>query len=322
MIDILLAVYNGADFLSEQIESIRCQDYTNWHLMISDDGSSDDSLLIIQKATNEDSRIEQIQTGTQHKNPRYHFLDLLARSRAEYFAFCDQDDYWESNKLSVSTARLKQLEQKYGKECPLLVYSDMSVVDEELNEISGSFMRFSGMDERGQDLEHLLSINLAAGCTVTGNAALRKLICEYTTDYEDSRILMHDWWAILLAICFGHVERIPGCYVRYRQHGTNSVGAKRYSMWNIPQKLVKLRDNEKNYWDTCRQASLLYALYGDIMPVQSSKIIMTYAESIHRPRLEVIVKFYRMKMMKLQSMQRIGQLVMIILHKPEAIREH
>ena len=101
MIDILLATYNGAAYIREQIDSILQQTVADWHLLVHDDGSTDGTVDIVREYVQTDKRIRLVEDGERHLGVAKNFLHLLKYSTAEYAMFCDQDDIWIDNKVEV-----------------------------------------------------------------------------------------------------------------------------------------------------------------------------------------------------------------------------
>ncbi len=197
MIDVLVATFHpDAKTLSAQIASIRAQRGVEAGIIVREDGSA--------------------------KGPASNFSALLAESTAPYAAFSDQDDIWEPDKLSTLMGKMRELEALYGKETPLLVFSDASLVDAEgLPMGGGSFMARQGVDvHSGIAFPRLLMQNFIAGNLMLFNAALR----ERAGSIPDGAI-MHDIWLALVASAFGRIGFVDRMLVRYRQHGSNAVGA-------------------------------------------------------------------------------------------------
>ena len=100
---IMLATYNGERFIEQQIESILKQTYTNFHLAIQDDGSTDATLDIIKKYSQKDKRIEILKNESKYHGPFYNFHCLAnkfkQREKYDFYMFCDQDDLWDQNKI-------------------------------------------------------------------------------------------------------------------------------------------------------------------------------------------------------------------------------
>ena len=140
MVDILMATYNGELYLEEQIKSIIKQSYKNWILYIRDDGSKDNTLKIINRYTYKyPDKIKLIADDRGNLGSNMNFKELMQYSKNEYCMFCDQDDVWLEDKIKLSLDKIKKLENKYGKNTPILVHTDLKVVNEKLDEISESF---------------------------------------------------------------------------------------------------------------------------------------------------------------------------------------
>ena len=135
-IQILLAVFSGAQYLEEQIESLRAQTYSDWELLISDDGSSDGSLEIIDYYCNLDSRIYWVLDGIVAGSAKRNFFNLLGLAKADYVMFCDQDDVWDENKIEVTLNRMREVESR-NSGMPILVSTDLRVVDQNQSAYSG-----------------------------------------------------------------------------------------------------------------------------------------------------------------------------------------
>ena len=145
MIEILLATYNGEKYLEEQLASIENQTYKNWRLRVHDDQSVDATWRILkdfQKKHGEEKVIlkKNIPASGGSKN---NFIGLIQASDADYMMCCDQDDVWHKDKIEKTYRRMRQMEKRYGKDLPLLVYTDLKVVDSDLNEIVRNSTAFS-----------------------------------------------------------------------------------------------------------------------------------------------------------------------------------
>ena len=121
-IQILMAVYNGSEFLARQLESILGQSFADWELLISDDCSTDNSLEIIQSYCKRDRRIRLILDGFHFGNAKSHFMALFREASAPYVMTCDQDDVWNLDKIEVTLDAMMQHEIAGA---PLLVCTDL-----------------------------------------------------------------------------------------------------------------------------------------------------------------------------------------------------
>ncbi len=166
------------------------------------------------------------------------FSRLLAASEAPYVAFCDQDDVWLPDKLSRSRRAMTALERSHAAGAPLLVHSDLEVVDDRLGLLSPSFWRYQKLDAAtARHLNRLLVQNVVTGCTCLINRSL----VERGTPVPAAAI-MHDWWLALVACAFGGIGAIPRPTVRYRQHGGNDTGAQGWDAGYVVDKAARFFD--------------------------------------------------------------------------------
>ncbi len=238
-VQILMAVYNGGSFLSAQVDSILSQTYDGWELLISDDCSTDDSLKLIRDYCARDSRIRLVLDGKRYGSAKKHFMALLREADAPYVMTCDQDDVWDSDKIAVT---LEAMQGKEQGDKPLLVCTDLRVVDHGLNEISPSFLAYSGMDASKLTFGYFLASCLVTGCTMMANKPLLELL---QVPCNEDALVMHDWWASLVAAAFGEVFHLDRATISYRQHGDNSVGADRFTVRRALSALDQKRETER-----------------------------------------------------------------------------
>jgi glycosyltransferase involved in cell wall biosynthesis len=224
-ITILLATYNGAKYIKELIDSIRQQTVTNWKLLVSDDCSTDSTVSIIKKEAEKDERIKIVSIGNKYGSAKLNFFNLMSLATGDYFLFCDQDDVWCTEKIEKCIREIKKIEQE-SRSIPALVFSDSKVVDERLDVISESFERYQNYDPYQISFGSLLSLNVAAGCTMAFNKCLLQQALKLES-FEN--VMMHDWWMMLVAEAFGDIRYIDTALVLYRQHGDNEVGASGFS---------------------------------------------------------------------------------------------
>jgi glycosyltransferase involved in cell wall biosynthesis len=239
---ILIATFNGAEYLPQQIESIKNQSLIDWKLIIRDDSSTDGTVSIINSFADKDDRIfllkdEYASTGSAQKN----FSLLLQYAQTldlKYVFLCDQDDVWLPNKLETLIDLAKKKDTDNLK--PLLIHSDLEVVGANLQLISPSLVKSIGIKpDLMNNVSSLMFQNCVTGCSCMINRALLEKIT-----LNPKNILMHDWWLALVASSVGEVIFIPEATVKYRQHGKNVVGALSYfALYNpfskISQKTIR-----------------------------------------------------------------------------------
>ncbi len=222
MITILLATYNGADFLPEQLASLQRQTHRDWRLLVRDDGSTDGTPDVLARAAAEDCRIECVTDTLGRLGVIGNFgalIERAVRAGAEAVAFCDQDDVWHPEKLAALHTALNQSEGPADQ--PRIACCDLAVVDHVGHPRASSFWQLNRTSPPKQSpLASLLLKNFAPGCSMLLNRAALEL-CHPLP----SGIVMHDWWAMLVAASVGRILAVPTPLVDYRQHGSNTIGA-------------------------------------------------------------------------------------------------
>ena len=237
-INIVMSTYNGEQFLAEQIDSIQQQTFKDWQLLIRDDGSSDQTPEIIKSFVAQDPRIVFI---NEHDRENFgvikNFFTLIKHDKADYYFFSDQDDVWLEDKLETMLAAARQ----YPDQLPLMVYTDLCVVDQNLQVMNQSMIR-SQSHHANTELVQELTEN-----TVTGGVAMiNHALAEQWRTLDN--IIMHDWYLALLAAAIGKLVYIDQPGELYRQHDNNVLGArtftKRLKTWlSGPSKML-----EKYWW--------------------------------------------------------------------------
>jgi len=235
-VTILLCTYNGAPFLAEQLASICRQTYQNWRLVVSDDGSEDQTLEILKRDIADASKLA-IRGGPQ-KGACKNFMSLITDPTIEgdYFAFCDQDDVWEPEKLERAVEQLSA----GSPQTPALYFSRLQLIASD-----GSHLGYSRHWKRPPTFENALVENIASGNTIVMNASARNLLVQA----GNLDVGMHDWWAYMLITGAGGTvvyDETPS--LQYRQHQVNAVGVHRgfKAIARRFQRLLSLSFAEKN----------------------------------------------------------------------------
>ena len=228
-VEVLLATYNGATYLRDQVESVLKQIDVEPRILVRDDGSTDGTQAILTElAAAYPDHIRILPADTPTGLARANFARLLRASTGNYVAFCDQDDLWLPTKLQQTLNRMQQLEQQHGSSKPLLVYTDLHVVDAALQPIALSLWQQNGLgNAESPSLGQLLGENTVTGCTALLNRTLADRL-----KTMPPQALMHDHWAALVAASTGALAGLAQPTVLYRQHSNNVVGATaRRSPW-------------------------------------------------------------------------------------------
>lgn len=225
-IAVLLATYNGQQYIRQQLDSLFAQTNQDFRLVIHDDGSTDETISILEEYKAKYSDRIEIIYGHPTGGPRANFMYLLSEVEADYYLLCDQDDVWVREKIEESMITLLDLEVTSGglSSKPAIVFTDMFVVDNDLSIIDNSFIRYLGRDCKNTAYTQILIDNPAAGTTMCFNRALRDLAisCD-SVQWEN--VPMHDSWLLEIAAVFGSIKAIDKPMVYYRQTGQNTMGA-------------------------------------------------------------------------------------------------
>jgi len=214
-IAILLCTMQGVNYLPEQIDSIVGQLYNSWTIWASDDGSNDGTLSVLDHYKSKLGPQKLSVTKGPSAGYAANFLSLTCREdiKADYFAYADQDDIWEPNKLT----RALECFQSIPKNVPALYCSRTRYVDALNKEIG-----LSRSYKRQPNFRNALVQSIGGGNTMVFNEAARKLICIAGSNVD---VVSHDWWVYLVVSgCGGKVIFDPIASVRYRQHDCNLIG--------------------------------------------------------------------------------------------------
>lgn len=219
---VLMATYNGEKYVLEMLESIKNQTYSKFVCYIHDDGSTDATCKIIDEFCKGNNNFIRLKSGTCG-GAKNNFLYMLKEigGQFKYCMFCDQDDVWLPSKIEKSVEAIEKLESD-NPTLPALVYCDMKVVDENLKEIASSFIKYNALTVDEITIDRAVMKGYAAGCTMIINNTLAKA----SVIEDTNNIVMHDWWVMLIASAIGKITYLDEPLALYRQHGTNTLGAK------------------------------------------------------------------------------------------------
>lgn len=229
-VDILMSTFNGQEFLAEQLNSIRKQTYKNWNLIIRDDGSYDSTILMIKSFREKfPNKVRFIQDEKGNLGSSKGFLELLKYVNSNYVMFCDQDDIWKPRKVEISLKKIKELEKKHSPKIPLLVVTDLTIIDKYgQNIIESSFWKSRN------DLEIIFSNsqNFIAQSVFTGSTMLfnKPTINKIPTQDRYISYFQHDHWLTIHVSYYGQILFIRESLIDYRQHDTNVIGSYKFSI--------------------------------------------------------------------------------------------
>ncbi|HEY0772104.1 MAG TPA: glycosyltransferase family 2 protein [Sphingobacteriaceae bacterium] len=226
---ILMATYNGSLYITEQIDSLLKQEYTNWKLFVRDDGSIDNTPQIIKTYCEKDSRIILLPNGRrQNLGSCRNFSALLeeVKGEFEYYMFCDQDDLWLPRKVGNALDVILSKEKALGTKVPILVYTDFIYADKNLK-ILDKKVNVGPLFQNDplQLFKGLFLQNPVYGCTTLFNRALFNKIINIPESFK-----FHDYWTAFAAAATGYAFHIPDAQILYRQHPKNVTSVYAASM--------------------------------------------------------------------------------------------
>lgn len=215
-VDILLATYNtNHKYLKQQIDSILKQTYTNIHLIISDDNSTDTEVKqILEQYSKKDKRIE-LYLQTQNLGYIKNFEFLLNKSNADYICFSDHDDIWYPEKVEKS---LKKLQEQNVD----LVYCNCKQIDENGKILHEDYFKYKNMPlVKGKNQVLGISRYLGIGCSQMFTKDVKEKMLPFT-----NKVMAHDWLASFIANENKGVNYIEEPMFEYRLHTSNVFGGR------------------------------------------------------------------------------------------------
>ncbi|MBK9164566.1 MAG: glycosyltransferase family 2 protein [Acidobacteria bacterium] len=232
-----MSTFNGERYLGEQVRSILDQSFAEFRLIVRDDGSTDRSVSITEEFCREDGRVTLLRDDDGNLGLRRSFMRLLAASDGQYFMFSDQDDVWLPDKIERSLEAIKKLEGSSDPNTPLLVFTDLKVVNEPLEAIDDSLWHYQRLrPEISQDWKRLLAQNVVTGCTILANRAAARAALPFALPE-----MMHDHWVAVNAAKHGKIGYISEPTVLYRQHSSNAEGGRDFGLKYAAGKSLGLR---------------------------------------------------------------------------------
>jgi len=276
-VEILLATYNGDRFLREQIDSILMQDYADIRILARDDGSTDRTLEILSEyVARFPDRFRLLPSMPPTGGAKNNFLRLMEASTADRICFCDQDDVWSPDKVSRTKQEMDILASRWGIDVPLLVFTDLRVVDENLNILHGSLWAKMNIDPGCMaNFARLLVQSVVTGCTAMINRRLLELSLRMPEQAS-----MHDRWIGLLVSGMGKYSFVKTPTVLYRQHGRNVIGTGTAPQArSLLERFLHPRMAQKHFiqWKNSQeQAAAFLKLYAAELPPGKRDLIMAY----------------------------------------------
>lgn len=261
---VLLSTFNGEKFLKEQLYTLYSQENVDLSILVRDDGSTDSTCTILDREQQK-GKLSWYNGG--NKGPAASFWELLANApESPYYAFCDQDDVWDKDKLKTA---VEHLSRSNGK--PALYFCQTRLVDSDLKEIKS--VNISPL----LTFEESLIYHFATGCTMVINDALRKILLKYTPQY----MRMHDLWTYLVAQAIGaDIYFDPTPHISYRQHNDNAVGLKKSFAFVWKSRIKRILNNEYIRYRLANELLKGYEAEMSEENNETAKLIANYKNSI------------------------------------------
>lgn len=211
MVDIVMATYNGAKYVEEQLRSFCRQTYADWRCIVHDDGSTDGTQDILRAWAQQDKRIVFIEDGIQHLGPAKHFLHILQYSDAPWVMWSDQDDVWFDHKI----ATMLQAGTNASFTGAGVVYANAELWSETEGVIAHRNTLFYPTS-----LRDTLFLNSGIqGASALFNSSMRDILRTPLSSYA-----MHDHVLLLAGLTMGKVVYLNEALMYYRQHDNNVTG--------------------------------------------------------------------------------------------------
>jgi glycosyltransferase involved in cell wall biosynthesis len=302
-VTILLCTLDGERFLAEQLASLERQTFKNWRLVASDDGSSDGtkSILLAFQRSFAPGKVEIIDGPRRGAPANFLFQACSKNLVTQYYAFCDQDDAWEADKLARAIDVLEQA----GFGIPALYCSRTRLIDEDGNGIG-----FSPLFRRKPEFRSALVQSIAGGNTMVFNQKARELLAFCGADLE---VPSHDWWLYqVTSACGGavHYDAYPS--VRYRQHAYNIIGSNRGWTARV-HRLRMLQQGRFRHWHDLNVTAL--TRLRPRMSPENLRIFDLFCKARNQPLLERTATFVQTGVYRQTLLGNVGLVAAVALNK-------
>lgn len=270
VVAIQLCTYNGARFLEQQLESLAQQSFRDFIVIASDDGSTDATLALLQRANEGILKDRMLITNGPKLGVNTNFLSVTAgmTAPAQYVAYCDQDDIWDRNKLERAVAWLSALDAHR----PALYGTRTRLID-----ANGALIGHSPLFKRSAEFANALVQNMFGGNTMVFNAAAWKIL-KLSNPVD---VVSHDWWTYIAITAVGGAIRYEAQpSLSYRQHESNLVGAN--ISWKARfERAQQLSQRRFSLWNSKNIAALVPIL--PYMPEKNRRVLADFSKARTAP---------------------------------------
>ncbi len=308
MISILMATWNGEKYIVEQIDSLLRQTVQNFTLYVSDDCSTDSTYAILQNYQRRyPDRISVARRKENSRGAKHNFFSLMTAHKDDYVMLCDQDDFWLPDKIEVTLTKMHQLETQYGTSLPLVVHTDLKIVDAELRVLNASHREAMNANYSRTRLKDAITQNILTGCTVMYNRALADCIQE-----EPPYAYMHDWWVMLIASAFGAIDHVNRATILYRQHDHNSIGAEDMRLLSYKlRRFVHAEGIRQALRGTYPQAKSFLDMYRSRLSPQQIQLLESYCEIPRLPKWRRVQRLFQLGTLKNNFSRQVAHILFV-----------
>jgi len=299
-VTIVMATYNGARFVREQIESIQGQTHLNWTLFVRDDHSSDTTLRILEEMAQDDSRIKIVRDSKGNLRACQNFNTLLSLVRADkYVMCCDQDDVWLERKIEVTLREMLKAERFHPSGTPILVFTDFRVADSSLQPLVNLHIQNVRNLEQF-DLRSLLGYGYVYGCTVMLNHRLLEEALPISIYAEN-----HDYWIALTAAVLGRIVFVDEETMIYRRHASAVTGGPRHN--GLRARIKRHLTNRASHEMQLVKLDQQMISFNQFLRSKGNAISLmdAYVDALQSGRLNRLIKMIRLKIKKQGTPQQI-----------------
>lgn len=266
-ISLVLATYNGEKYILEQLDSIMNQELLPEEIIIIDDCSIDETYEILISYDFREIKV-QIIKNERNLGPIANFKKGINLATGDFIALCDQDDVWLPHKLKLSLEAILLLNQ----EKPCMVYSDLTLVDENMSVLSDSLHKLWKVNPKYYDLSFISFSNIVTGCTILFNKKMQKEL-----RYMPTNIIMHDYWMGLIGYSFGEVKYMNETTILYRSHHSSVTSKERNSFFE------DMKNSKKNIKNQVDQIELFRKVYKNRFSTENEKVFETFLKLSTKP---------------------------------------
>lgn len=277
---ILMGTYNGGSYLDEQLKSIRDQTYPNWRILISDDGSTDDTLRILRnfQSSMPPGKVTIMRGPRQGFAANFVHLVLSGTADGDIFAFSDQDDIWNRDKLKRAVTALS----KHPPGVPAAYGTRTLLIDKDGNHIG-----LSPTLRRQPSFKNALAQNIAGGNTIVFNKELSRIL----KGAGKVRIVAHDWWIYLVVTAVNGLflfDESPS--LLYRQHSQNLVGTNHSTLGATVRRMRRVMEGRYSDWMETN-ISMLSGVR-ELMPAENCETLRTFQRARTATGIKRLVLLY------------------------------